>query len=90
MAGLASGFHVYSSHLVTAGLRAESLVPSAHPRYGMAAVSSWLSWCYVAAHACSGCQGLHTRGDGTVCSSRASLRAESGGRGEPTSGPAFL
>lgn len=42
-AGLASGFHVYSSHLVTAGLRAESLVPSAHPRYGMAAESSWLS-----------------------------------------------
>lgn len=34
MAGLASGLSVYSSHLATAGLRAESLTPSACPPVG--------------------------------------------------------
>lgn len=66
VAGLASDLRVYSSHLATAGLRAESLAPSACPRCGTVAASSWLSRCHVAAHACSGCQGLHTRGEGTV------------------------
>lgn len=66
MAGLASGLHVYSSHLAASGFSAESLAPSACPRCGTAADSSWLSLRHVAAHACSGCQGLHTHGAGTV------------------------
>lgn len=66
MAGLASCLHVYSSHLATSGLSAESLTPSAHPRCGTAVGSSWLCRYHVAAHTCSGCWGLCSRGAGTA------------------------
>lgn len=86
VAGLASSLHVYSSHLATAGLCAESLTPSACPHYGMAAFSSWLSRCHVAVHVCSGCQGLHTHGGGTVNSSVPACMCVCG-RGERASLP---
>lgn len=77
LAGLASGLPVYSSHLATSVPRAESLAPSACPRCGTAAVSSWLSRSHVAAHARSRCQ--HTRGAGA--GSRSAAAGACGGGG---------